>query len=284
VVDPAAALDRLGGVSATAALLALTSRRRLRDAVRRGQVARVGRDRYALPTAERAMSAAMAVNGYITHLSAAAHWGWEIAHQPDLSQVAVPRRRPRSFIPGVELHHLDLQLEDVEGLAVNRLQTVLLCARDESFRDALAVADSALRHGDLDHGTLVRAAAATGSARVLRVAQHANARAANPFESVLRAIAIDAGLEMVPQYAIRSGALLLHPDLADPLRGVVLEADSWGWHADKVAHDRDCVRYNALTVAGWVVLRFTWSQVMQSPAYVTSTLRTLMAELDARTA
>jgi len=51
-----------------------------------------------------------------------------------------------------------------------------------------------------------------------------------------------------------------------------------------VAHDRDCVRYNALTVAGWVVLRFTWSQVMQSPAYVIATLGRLISELDARTA
>jgi hypothetical protein len=109
-------------------------------------------------------------------------------------------------------------------------------------------------------------------------------RLANPFESVLRAIAIEAGLGVVPQYAIRSGALLLHPDLADPLRGIAIEADSWGWHADKVTHDRDSVRYNALIVAGWVVLRFTWSQVMQSPAYVSATLRALISELDARTA
>jgi hypothetical protein len=283
-VDPATALNRLGGVSAAVPLVAMTSRRRVRDAVRRGEIVRVGRDRYALPTAGRAQAAAVAVNGYVTHLSAAAHWGWELAEQPELPQVAITRRRHVVSTPGMDLRRLDLQREDVDGLAVNRLQTVLLCARDESFRDALAVADSALRHGDLDHDLLVRAAIATGSARVLRVAKHANKAAANPFESAVRAIAVDVGLDMVPQYAIRSGALLLHPDLADPLRGIVLEADSWGWHADKMAHDRDCVRYNALTVAGWLVLQFTWSQVMQSPAYVTATLRTLMVELDATTA
>ena len=48
----------------------------------------------------------------------------------------------------------------------------------------------------------------------------------------------------------------------------MIEAESWGWHADQQTHSRDCVRFTLLTVAGWRVLRFTWEQVMHSPAFV----------------
>jgi very-short-patch-repair endonuclease len=57
------------------------------------------------------------------------------------------------------------------------------------------------------------------------------------------------------------------------VKGIVLEADSWTWHAEKRDHDRDCARYNAMVVAGWVVLRFTWEHVMNSPEYVVRTIR-----------
>jgi hypothetical protein len=109
----------------------------------------------------------------------------------------------------------------------------------------------------------------------------ADGRAANPFESVLRALAIRAGADVIPQYEIRAGGLTLHPDLADPLRGIVLEADSWGFHASRHDHERDCVRYNALTASGWRVLRFAYDHVMVSPSYVVTTIENLLAELAA---
>ena len=71
----------------------------------------------------------------------------------------------------------------------------------------------------------------------------------------------------------RSRGLVLYPDLVDVRRRLVLEADSWTWQADRDAHDRDCWRYNALVLAGWTVLRFTWDQVMRRPARVRTALR-----------
>ncbi len=78
---------------------------------------------------------------------------------------------------------------------------------------------------------------------------------------------------------------MLHPDLVDVRRRLVLEADSWTWHAGREAHDRDCWRYNALVLAGWTVLRFTWDQVMQHPERVLAALRAAAgaAGLDRRT-
>ena len=281
-MDPVVALTRMGGVASTKQVVKLSSRARVRTALRRGDIVRAGRGRLTLPTANRAHAAARAVNGYVSHVSAAAHHGWEIKFPPDRPQVTVPRARkiPEDLEILVELFLLDIPAVDRDGWATTKQRTVLDCARDLPLDDALCVADSALRHKDLTYEELNDAAAKVtgrGAERVRIVAAYADGRAANPFESVLRALAILAGLDVVPQYETQCGDLLLHPDLADPLRGIVLEADSWTWHAEKGDHDRDCARYNAMTVAGWLVLRFTWDHAMHSPEYVVRSIRGLLA-------
>lgn len=145
------------------------------------------------------------------------------------------------------------------------------------FPAALAVADSALRHGDVDSDALVRAAAGIrgkGAAMARRVAEHASPLAANPFESVLRGIATDAGLEVQPQSPISLGPVTVHPDVVVRGRRLVIEADSWEWHSGKEAFARDCWRYTMLVVGGWVVLRLTWWQVMHDPDFVRTCLVT----------
>lgn len=282
-MDPAAALERLGGTAPRAPLLALVSRRALRRAVTQRTVIRIGRDRYTLPAGDQARRAAVMLNGYLSHVSAAVHHGWEVRAVPERPQVAIPRGRKAMRATSVDVRRLDLQADDVDGLATNPLQTVLWCARDLPFADSLTVADSALRHGAVDRDQLVRAATAIpGGAgrRAERVARYADGGAANPFESTLRAIAIDEGLGVIPQFEVRARGLVLHPDLVDPVHGVVLEAESWEFHGrERRAFERDVERYTALVVTGWRVLRFTWSEVMLTPDYVRACLRELYREL-----
>jgi very-short-patch-repair endonuclease len=57
-----------------------------------------------------------------------------------------------------------------------------------------------------------------------------------------------------------------------PRRNVVLEADSFEFHSSPKDLDRDTRRYNGATVRGWLVLRFTWRQVMFEPELVRETL------------
>ena len=193
----------------------------------------------------------------------------------------MPRHRELpAHLEEAEVRRHAVTRADVRGLATGPQLTVLLCARDLPFGEALTVADSCLRHGGVDHDTLVAAAAAWPE-HARRVVAHADHRAANPFESMLRALAIRAGAQVIPQFEVRARGLVLHPDLVDPLSGIVLEADSWGFHASRDDHDRDCVRYNALTATGWRVLRFTYEQVMSSPRYVLATIRELLVEVDA---
>ena len=170
------------------------------------------------------------------------------------------------------------------ALVTTPIQTVLDCSRWLPFDAALAIADSALRHRSVTHAELVIAAdSVRGHSRrhVLRVVEAANARATNPFESVLRAIGLDVpGLQLVPQVEIRSpGRRLVRPDLVDERLRIVVEADSFEHHGSRKALVLDCARYNNLVADGWTVLRFAWEQVMHSPAWVRSTLVSVTGRL-----
>ena len=110
---------------------------------------------------------------------------------------------------------------------------------------------------------------ANGRPQCLRVADHASGLADNPFESGLRAISIDVpGLDLVPQVVIDEDGWTGRPDLVDVERRIVVEADSFEFHGRRTALKRDCERYNALVLRGWLVLRFSWEHVMFQPDYV----------------
>lgn len=260
------ALVELGGVASTAELYRLSSRRKLRTAVAANRIRRVARDCYKLPHLDD-VAAASWLNGVVSHASAAAHWDWKTKGQDWRPHVIVPRGRnvPPDRRRGVHLHWRRLAPQDVADGVTAPVRTVLDCAADLPFDEALAIADSALRSGRVGPEELASMAArlrGANSRRVRRVVEHADRRAMNPFESVLRAQAIEAGLDVTPQYEITIPGGVVHPDLVDPGRRLVLEADSWTFHAGREEHDRDCLRYTLLTTAGWWVLRFTWHQVM----------------------
>ena len=95
---------------------------------------------------------------------------------------------------------------------------------------------------------------------------------------MLRAIAIRVkGLAVEPQVWLDLNGMRLRPDLLDRRSGLILEAESFEWHGKRLALTHDCVRYNAFGLAGYVVLRFSWEQVMLEPAYVEACLRTFVA-------
>jgi len=275
-MDPVAALNRCGGVGDYSTLVRLCSRRKLRGAVRAGTVVKVAHGRYALPTANVALVAAQRVGGVVAHRSAAAWWGSELKEQPPVPEVTVPKHR-RCDKAGVRLFWVDLHDDDIrEGTVTSRERTLVDCLRSLPFDEALAIADSALRHGDLTFDQLQALASSVrgpGAPRVRRVAAHADWRAANPFESVLRALAIEAGLQVEPQVPLSGRGLIARPDMIDEKRGLILEADSFEWHGSRAALKRDCRRYTAMVVAGWRVLRFAWEDVMHDQDYVRSVLR-----------
>ncbi len=289
-MHPVDALARLGGVARLSDLVRLTTRDRVRGACRNGLVVKVGRGRYALPTASAGLKAAASLSGHASHRSAAAAHGWEIGTQPEQPEVVVPRNR--KVEPhrrhGVDLRWRDLDPHEKDGLVTSKHRTVIDCAKDLPFTEALAVADSALRHGDVDLDELARLAhrlPSTGRAQGLRVVEHASPLADNPFESMLRALALDVpGLEVRPQVWIEELGFRGRPDLVDVTRRIVIEAESFEFHGKRRALKHDCERYTGLTVRGWTVVRFAWEHVMFEQDYVRQALLALVGHPDGRAA
>ena len=277
-MDVLEAMAQLGGVAHVRTLVRLTSARQIRAAVAAGDLVRVGRGRYRTTTVDKAFTRAIELRGMVSHLSAATHYGWEMPYEPQLPWVSVPRNRQ---VPSPRRGHIVwADLSEEAGFVTSKRRTVVDCARRCEFAVALSVADSALRAGDVDRESLVRAAGEVrgkGAAQARRVAAAATGLPANAFESTLLAFALDAGLAARPQVEIVVEGVAIHPDVVDTERRVVLEADSWEFHASKEAFKRDCWRYTALTVDGWIVLRFTWWQVMENPDWVRSCLIAIAA-------
>ena len=281
-------LERRGGVATRAALVRATTRAEFERARDGGDIVLVARGRYALATADEAVVAAHRLSGTVTHFSAALHHGWEVKAVPERPHVAVARNRvlKPGQADGVELHRLDLDPDDIDGMFTRPERTLLDCMRAGPFDAALCVADSALRDGFSPERlrALARTARGPGSALIRRVATRADGRAANAFESALRAITYDVpGLHVVPQVAIYASTFLGRPDLVDERLGVILEADSFEWHGNRAALRRDARRYDQFIVNGWLVLRFAWEDVMFDPDWVRSILTAAVAERTQRT-
>lgn len=286
-MDPVQTLRTLGGVASMRDLVKLTSRRRVRAALADGLIERSG-PKLVLPEVGAHYRVAVGLAGVLSHLSAAQYWGWEVARPPEHAWVTVKRQRHLSSArrEKVKVVYADLAEDDVVEGVTCPLRTVLDCAKRLPFDEALAVADSALRSGLVSYESLVAAAGRVrgrGRLACCEVAANATRLAANPFESVLRALVLEfPEFDVEPQGRIEARDLVLHPDLVDRANRIVFEADSHEFHTAKPDHERDCERFTALGVAGWLVVRFSWEQVMLRPDYVRAVLGELAGTIRRR--
>lgn len=253
----------MGGIARAHEIVAATSRQALEDAVAEGELVRLARGRYAVPELDEARQAAARLHGAASHLSAALLHGWKVKAPPARPCVTVARQRSRVQAGTADVRYGRLTREELESKVTAPMHTVIDCARSLPFDAALAVADSALRSRKVTRAGLVAAALdspRTGRPAAVRVARAASGKAANPFESVLRAIALDVpGLTVVAQGPVE---LIGHADLTDPSLKIAIEADSFEHHALPEAFKYDVRRYTAMVRQGWLVVRFVWDDVM----------------------
>jgi very-short-patch-repair endonuclease len=278
-VDLVSHVTLLGGACARSVIVERCGRPAVDRALREGVLVRVARGRYALSTASAAVIAAATLGGVLSMRSAAQRHGWGQKLVPDKPDVTFPRNRRvhRSARTVIVPHWSDLAPEDVVDGVTGVRRTLVDCMRMLPLEESVPIVNSALRAGDVTLAELreiARAMKGRGRTRAMAVAVMATARPSNPYESTLYAIASTIpGLNVRPQHPIRvSPTLVLHPDLADEDLRLVIEAESFEWHGKPAALTRDCFRYNAFTVAGWLVVRFSWQQVMFEPAYVVAVL------------
>ena len=274
-MDLAELIIKLGGTATTQELLRVFTRRTIRCALDDGRIIRVARGHYTLPGGSEALAAARRVGGVVSHISAAQHWGWKVKLPPERPVVTVPRNRKLTERQraGIDVRWFNLHPDDIRGGVASKLRTVGDCARSEDFDSALSVADSAVRDGDATQTQLrVEALAGprTGRPAALRVADAVDGRAANPFESVLRAICLEIpGLQVEPQVWVGSTGRV---DLLDRRNNLILEADSWEFHSERSVFVRDVRRYTCFVRLGYAVVRFTWAEVMFEQDYVRAVL------------
>jgi len=277
-MDPRKALRELGGIALAADVIAFSSRWEVDEALKAGEIVRVARGRYALPTAKPARQAAARLAGVVSHLSAAQLYGWEVLDVAEQPWVTVSRNRRLTAEQreSAMVCYGGTTTAVTDGVT-DPLRTVLDCARRLNFAEALAVADSALRHqaiSDQQLGAAARDLHGPGASQARCVATHADGRAQNGLESALRALTLDVpGLRVVPQFEIDLGPFKVHPDLVDPQLRVVIEAEGWLAHGStRERFNRDLERYTLLGLDRWLVLRFGRDAILDRPTDVRAQL------------
>lgn len=210
---------------------------------------------------------------------AAAFWHGMVDRAPTTVEVTVPRRahyRPR---PGLRLRRRDLWLADQVGVRDLWLADRPLAALETALAldDGSAFLDRALQrhvHFPALYRAYCRNLGAGTSAAAGRLVVAAADRADSAAERLLVRLLRGAGI---------TGWLLGHPfgayriDVAFPAALLAVEVDGWAWHVDPVRFRRDRRKGNALTRAGWDLLRYTWHDLDGRPGEVVTEIAESLA-------
>jgi very-short-patch-repair endonuclease len=222
--------------------------------------------------------------------TAAALWRLDMLVEPDDVELDVPHGSRRR-VPGVRVQQsrssaqgLVVPVPGCAPLPVTPLvDTVLDCAVDRPLLEAVAIADSALRRRDCSVKALRRAATARRglphNGRVWAVLRLLDARCGSVLESALRVVLHNAGLAPPrTQYAMLAAGLMLgRVDFAWPVERLVVETDGRRWHDPADRRHADRQRDNRWGRLGWLVLRFTWAEVIHDPDAVVAAVREALA-------
>ncbi len=230
------------------------------------------------PDDEALLRAAVLAHGEDAAASglAAAWWhglvgdlGWPV-------EITVPRSRAPGRQAGVRLRRRDLpaaDLVELRHLWTTALPLTVIEAAVELGAEGPALLDRALQRR-VRFPTLVRVhnrnLGRRGSTRAGELLIAASDRAASQAERRLIALLRSHRLTGWRQHYWLSGYEL---DVAFPVERVAIEVDGWAWHstADRFATDRR--RQNAVVLAGWTVLRFTWHDLTSRPDAVIAEIR-----------
>lgn len=228
---------------------------------------------------------ALGDGSFVSHHSAADAFGMRHSGS-SLVRVTVRGRNGRKKHAGIKVHRpLELPSDEVtslRGLPITTPARTLLDLAAAGIRNLDTVLDRAEHQRLLDfaelHVLLDRYPRRPGT-RSLE-AQLARYRGPVDVRSLLERLVLqlcDAhGLPRPQVNTIIEGRVR---DFCWPDRRLVVEADSYAWHRSPTALNADRERDVELTLAGWRVLRFTYEQVTERPAWVVSAIRATLGAL-----
>lgn len=221
-----------------------------------------------------------------SHRTAAALWQLDGARR-GIPELTIDVGRRYHGPPGVRVHRsTDLHLTAAvrrSGIPTTPVDRTLLDLGAVVPPEALHLAvDDARRRGLVDWDGLLdvlvrharRGRRGAGPLRAL-LHEHATEVAATDsgFERLAVATLCAAGLPApVIQHPVTVGGARYRLDLAYPAQRVGIELDG-SVHLRRDVWEADHVRQNALVLAGWTILRFTWREYTQRPAAFVAAVR-----------
>jgi very-short-patch-repair endonuclease len=228
----------------------------------------------------------------VSHRPAAHDWG--MGEFPDVVEIVTPRARwPR--LRNVRVHRsTDLRPDHItvrHGIPVTKpLRTLVDLGQSAPW----AVADA------LERGLTAKLFGLAAADRilddlgrkgrsgigVLRLALDNRALGREVPESLLEVrmarLIRRRGIPMAAyQHVVEPG---LRVDFAYPELKIAIEVDGFGVHGTAAALSHDLARQNRLVAMGWIVLRFTWHQVVKQPDTVARTLLVTLSSVIPRNA
>lgn len=234
----------------------------------------------------RVRAAALSVRQPATVSGVAAAWWHGLwGEAPSTVELTVPAGRNPRPRRGVRFRRRELGEVDrvcvrdlwITGLPLTVLEAAVgLGAQGGEFLDRALqrrVRFDALHRAQARH--LGRRGSASARRLLVAVADGAASAAERKLAALLRA----AGIEGWERHYRVAGFEI---DLAFPHLGVAIEVDGWAWHSDAVSFRNDRQRQNALILAGWILLRFTWHDLTQRPSQVVGEIRSALAGQDHR--
>ncbi|MGI8869818.1 MAG: endonuclease domain-containing protein [Mycobacteriales bacterium] len=184
------------------------------------------------------------------------------------------------------MHRVRLDRTDVvrhAGLLVTtRAETVLDCMGWLPLAAGRSLADRALQQGWMHESDLTRRLECQpgrwGNARLRCLARHLGDGAAADSERRLHRLLRRADITgWVPNLPYVADGVRMVIDVAFPDFKIAIEVDGYAYHRKQGRFQRDRTKQNALIGAGWRVLRFTWEDLDERPAYVVGKISALLA-------
>mgnify|MGYP002335885386 CR=1 FL=1 len=191
------------------------------------------------------------------------------------------RRRPPDGM-NIFIDHLPLPTATFDQIRVPRPEIVLLqlCGLLDAER-AEMVMDKAIHDGVVRLGALVRTLnrnASTGRRGMKLFRKLAKERCAlgatdSWAEDYFARLARKHKIDLLHHHAVRDGRFIAELDFAHLLTKVNIEIDGSLVHNNPIQNERDKRRDVELGLRGWIVLRFTYRDLVERPEWVIASTR-----------
>ena len=255
-----------GGVGNIGAVARATSRNKLENVLKSGEVLRLNRSVVYLPNTDKRVLAARAHHGYVTCVSALAAYGVETWGARDSAiHLAVPRGCGGPYLNNLVLHRPSHLKQDRHLYAppVEAVICALRCAQTHIERVVLV--DSALNREVVHWPELVLAIADAHDRHLNPVLSDADARARSGMETFARLELKPLGLDVKVAYWI---AGVGEVDFFIEGR-LIVELDGFAYHQNYASFADDRRRSRVALQKGYATMRFTYDEAIR-PGFIVS--------------